>query len=534
MKKNVSLILAAGKLPEGLMKHVGVNSRLLVSLGTSLAIESIIEREAKISDAVYLLTDLGIEEVPIKLRKNRRINWIFCQSESDLTQNVRFALTHLLDCGALEGRLFISYGDTLTENLSHCGESRFFVGNPNSGGSWGIVRQPTTGKIEIQEATYKVSENDSVLTGRYIFESPRTFHQLISNPPYNFFRALEDYFEMEPTKLQQDKSWVDLGRLDTYRVARRETMSGRYFNSFDNSDEFFVSKHSIDKNKIHSEYKWFENLPPNLRQFAPEVRNQLGDGYEIKMIDCLTWSEMFVYSPITEDRWRWFEQKIKEWTRESTAPHTDLPDKFGEYFLEKTGSRLRELETMDGIWTLDKNSRLNGLPIRPVSDFAELAKKLIFEEEGYSAYLHGDLVFSNILACENMDKIYLIDPRGSFGEHSTNGPISHDLAKLAQSGSLGYDFILHEEFEIQEKKSRGSKIDYSIVFPERFNTNRRGFENFFRPSLSIRIMATLLLASAIPLHRENSDRMNAMYLVACESLERLSEISQNEDNTNAS
>ena len=95
-----------------------------------------------------------------------------------------------------------------------------------------------------------------------------------------------------------------------------------------------------------------------------------------------------------------------------------------------------------------KISIVNNINIVSFEEILDKCKKIIYEyyenlnnknlELEYRT-IHGDCQFSNILLNNsNITDVYLIDPRGYFGESIIYGPIEYDYAKILY-GISGYD-----------------------------------------------------------------------------------------------
>jgi hypothetical protein len=62
--------------------------------------------------------------------------------------------------------------------------------------------------------------------------------------------------------------------------------------------------------------------------------------------------------------------------------------------------------------------------------------------------IQGDLCCSNILYDPGTSLIKFIDPHGEFFEEGYYGEPRYDLAKLLHSFHGGYDFLLHEMYQL--------------------------------------------------------------------------------------
>jgi hypothetical protein len=138
--------------------------------------------------------------------------------------------------------------------------------------------------------------------------------------------------------------------------------------------------------------------------------------------------------------------------------------------------------------------------------------------------IHGDLVFSNVLA-DGLGGHFLVDPRGSYGGLAgARGDRCYDYAKLAQCLDFHYDGIKKDEFELS-----GSNGRYELRFPLAGSAGRRRWRSDFRRSCRalgvderrVRFFSVTLLLSLLPLHASEPAQARAAALLALEALDSL-------------
>ena len=128
--------------------------------------------------------------------------------------------------------------------------------------------------------------------------------------------------------------------------------------------------------------------------------------------------------------------------------------------------------------------------------------------------MHGDLCFNNILFDRVGGNIKLIDSRGSYGEEvGIFGDLRYDLAKLLHSSFFHYDYLVNDLFVLNEQES-----NFFLEFKLRNNQyllDKLSIElvsKFGYEQRDISFMVGLLFISMCPLHSDNPQRQNAMYL----------------------
>lgn len=78
------------------------------------------------------------------------------------------------------------------------------------------------------------------------------------------------------------------------------------------------------------------------------------------------------------------------------------------------------------------------------------------------SFIHGDLTMSNTLV-DKKGVLYLIDPRGGFGNTRNYGDVRYDVAKLYYSIVGNFDSLNNGQFKYQLDKSKANAHTYSIV-----------------------------------------------------------------------
>ncbi len=129
--------------------------------------------------------------------------------------------------------------------------------------------------------------------------------------------------------------------------------------------------------------------------------------------------------------------------------------------------------------------------------------------------IHGDLCCSNILYDPRTSLIKFIDPRGEFFEEGCYGDPRYDLAKLLHSFHGGYDFILHEMYQLTQLgdgryelvllRSDGAREAETLLF--QLLQEMGGGELRDLLALEAHLFLTML-----PLHCDDPKRQTALYL----------------------
>ncbi|HEU4686597.1 MAG TPA: phosphotransferase, partial [Nitrospira sp.] len=129
--------------------------------------------------------------------------------------------------------------------------------------------------------------------------------------------------------------------------------------------------------------------------------------------------------------------------------------------------------------------------------------------------IHGDLCCGNILYDPRTSLIKFIDPRGEFFEEGCHGDPRYDMAKLLHSFHGGYDFVLHEmyqlavlgsdRYDLTLLRSRSARDAEVLLFDLLAGTT--GYE-----AADLRLLEALLFLTMLPFHCDDGRRQTALYL----------------------
>jgi hypothetical protein len=238
--------------------------------------------------------------------------------------------------------------------------------------------------------------------------------------------------------------------------------------------------------------------------------------------------------PTLSELWVFEEVDLSVWRRVFTGLHAVMRC-FGAYsasvapkdcldvYWTKTVNRLEQFAgaSDDGKSLVALQSlRLNGKALRGwpalAQDVEHYARRLAGSVQG--RIIHGDLCFANILYDRLTNLFKFIDPRGSFGTAGIFGDPRYDLAKLLHSVDGGYDFLIHEMFNI---KGDNDNIELERFFPETRDAAVKTLTEIFSDAYNIpdvRFIEGLLFLSMCPLHHDHPRRQRAMFAIGLQIL----------------
>jgi hypothetical protein len=314
------------------------------------------------------------------------------------------------------------------------------------------------------------------------------------------------------------KSEVIMDNLPSYLRGRIKYLATRSFNSF-SFDNGFLQKKSINK-KLRHEANWFWSIPAELKEFIPSVIEDDGDGYKIQYIPAFTLSEIMMLPDFSHFDFETIMATIVKFVNLEKNYGTDMvpaSEIARTLFYRKLMSRREGTLSALGIEG-DTRIRLNGVELSSFDAIADEINQLLQDSTFTPSIMHGDLCFSNIVYDHILEKIYVIDPRGSVNdtESSIYGVLEYDMTKLFHSVFGLYDYIVFEKFELERIG------DYEFNFEIHTNVDLVSLQNscknlFYengyskQVELALKMLPSLFL-SMVPLHADNPERQLALYL----------------------
>jgi hypothetical protein len=320
-------------------------------------------------------------------------------------------------------------------------------------------------------------------------------------------------------------AWVDLGHLDTSARIRTHLLGTRECNHLD-IDEMrgLITKRGRNRDKLLQEINYYHRLPKELTVYFPRMlESRLGKevSYTIEYYGYKTLSEYLVFYEVPKTVWRQVLLKIlaihKAFT--SRAGRSVDSDHAFDFYWGKTQERLNERDRLSEVRPLLdlEEVHINGVVYPGWKAAGQAIATLLRRVAGRctTSVIHGDLCCSNILYDPRTSLIKFIDPRGEFFEEGCYGDPRYDLAKLMHSFHGGYDFILHEmyqltrlgegRFELILLRSEGARDAERLLF--------QLLQEMVGSDISdvLAIEAHLFL-TMLPFHCDDPKRQTALYL----------------------
>lgn len=526
----ISVILGSGELPANLASAVSSSSIFRLPLPPGSAIEKVIAREVPLADNVFV-TFASVSRPPAWLKAaNAKVNWVEIPEvglRGSIGSSVHKALESIFDSISPENSAIrIIYGDTLSSLI---GSNLVAVGQSSASEDWSYAPE----NLRTMPINSRTSENEPrIVSGLFCFEDGKLFFELLqkalggleSSVRFEpFYRAIQDYAHVHPRSLEfiMDPDWQDLGHLSTYMTTRKLSITGRAINNFSSSESgLFITKKSTRAEKLKNEASWFREVPEELFRFLPRVILQPdadaddGDGeYRIQFIPAVTLSEKILYGENDQIDWKFVFASLDAWLDEASC-FTGSSNSENHVQAEQGWFKTHFSERLSEIFSislLDARANQEFAEKRNLIQGAVSEVSLIMDQAPLNV-VHGDLILSNILISER-DKIFkLIDPRGGFASKSIFGPPIYEWAKLAQSIFGRYEEILVGEYFLQDDMSQKAVHFYEdLERDSNYRTIQDWFDNNCPCSDEAKKLGGLLMISALPFHREDPNRISAMF-----------------------
>jgi hypothetical protein len=355
-----------------------------------------------------------------------------------LGQSVLYALETI---GRPDEPVRILHGDTIIHDIPK-GLDTIAVGRPPDAYAWGAAGP---GKSDVDDGL--------VLAGYFAFADPIEWRRALVWAEGDFVAAVHRYAEVHPLASHTVQEWLDFGHLQTYYRSRCSIRTHRMFNAMSLSFTV-VEKRSQDAAKLAAEARWYEDLPAPMRLYTPAYLGGSGDGnsvpsYAVEYLPIPSLHELFVFGDLGAEQWRSILAACFEFLEAGlrSASGDEPADALQRLTLTKTAARLtRFLE--DHKIAPDREWRYRGRRLPSLPRIAQLcAERIDYTRRDWLGIMHGDLCFTNVFYDFRIQRVRVIDPRGTIDGTPTNrGDARYDLAKLAHSILGGYDHILAGRF----------------------------------------------------------------------------------------
>jgi len=414
--------------------------------------------------------------------------------------------------------LYLLYGDTLFTKIENTSTDVFGVSQAKTNYRWATF-QETRNRFTFLEFSGDRKNSENVVSGYFSFSNTELLYEALSSTG-SIVEALNKYaasINFFPVQLD---SWMDLGHLQNYYHSKQQITTERAFNSLERGRNSLV-KSSSSSFKIEAEYNWYQALPFDIKVHTPHVgeliRTNNKCAYSIEYLPLPSLNELFVFADLPEITWDSILDQCFDFIDKCSGfklDGLDVKDIQEWLYRDKTMERVRAFAATNNIdllhpWIIN-NKRFPGV----IHAVEHLIKMLDEDSCDYAASIvHGDFCFSNIFYDFRVNRLKVIDPRGTYDGRtfSIYGDFRYDYAKLMHSVVGKYDLIIADQAHFHRK----SAYEIDFAFPE---TKGNIIENLFFEKMrqrnintrAISAMNALLFFSMLPLHHDAPARQYAM------------------------
>jgi hypothetical protein len=529
------LILAAGSVNPNLYGDLGKILTSHIPISGKLAILDQVEKASQVYSTIYILIDWRAKNLGQVLKSKFNVVPILGSAEDSLTDAFQSAFESLELDGGLDILFGDSYSTDLLENKSEI-DDVIFIAERNDYSSWlCVARDLVNSSLTFLQNTTK-SIGVEIVTGSFRISNLKLFKKIlndqskVSSKDISFWNSWIKYDEALDTNITLliDKSWQDIGHVDTYFAARRELIaeSSRSFNRITMDKGSLRITKTGPETKIRLEKNWFDHVPPEIRVYTPlTFESKIPNSYEIEYETSIPVNEMWISGNSDDSYWYLFGENLQRLLEvmhsmnEATTPSHEQFAYKKLMYSTKVGHRVESFLKETGFdYFFRKEIRLNGQSLPKLGKVLEEIEKVSMKisQIGNWSIIHGDLCFSNMIYDRRKNQIKLLDPRGSFIEEGIYGDPVYDLIKLSHSVLGNYDFFACNLFSLAQYENH---FEMATALPHGASTAKDICEEVINNQLplrgltyhDLRMLEAGLFLSAAELHLEN-DRGLALFL----------------------
>lgn len=541
------IIPCAGGLPIDMQAEFGPVPAAVLPLGSEIVLEKILKETITHYDQILVAFAEDFPLVESICRKiSSKVKLVKVGHTFSLAETISKAALHLLPEVSL---LTIQMGDAFHDKAGPF-EDSLSVCEDIVNSRWVTVSFNKDKRIEQFQlpGAEKVASKDLVFAGKFTVSDPKEFLRRLNDSRENgnwragsLYDALSSYFNVRgPAPLSENTDWHDFGYLSSYYHFRRISgFNERKFNSLEiDLDRNSITKRSANRAKFIDEINWYQKMPAELAYLTPRIfQSQTGDApwVEMEYLAGIPLDQLLLFSRTSLQTWkrilRHLDLAIRRFRENGRASPLDPRVAGEQMYGHKTMERMAKFVSEERFRSLRSGPfKVNGktVPnlIEAQSTISKWVQDVNFQKGFIPSIIHGDLCFSNVVYDSRLDKINLVDPRGSFGSPGIYGDLRYDLAKLQHSALGRYDFLVNGHFKL---KQNGSDYVIDEIIDQRQMEIGALVGNFVKSQAGkdlwqICFIESLLFLSMIPLHMDKPESQMAFALRGLETLQRAIEL----------
>lgn len=425
----------------------------------------------------------------------------------------------------LDTPLQVLFGDTLIDPVPK-GTDIIATAKVDDNYDWAVVTEDEDNWL-VSSSETPALERYSVVTGYFNFSSPRLLIRCITQSNWSFLDGLSRYNKAKGLKTCDVNNWLDFGHVNTYYHSKSTFTTQRVFN------DLTITRRWIEKTgthcaKIDGEARWFENLPPMMRQYVPQFlgtetaeQNKAQVTYRLEYLHHTALNELYVFADLPPLVWKKilrqcmaFLNDCVKYPAEKDMPYSSIDELLQNKTQDRVGAFCEERNiSPEKIFFYSELNTQNYLELS-IADLIEKSTLFLPVNQPTVTLMHGDFCFSNILYDFRTDSIKVIDPRGitTDNQFSIYGDIRYDIAKLSHSVLGLYDWIIAGNHQLVINDNH---LQLSIPHFPKVESIQTLFlsmveRHFGLTAAQMYAMQIHLFLSMLPLHADQPDRQDAL------------------------
>lgn len=327
-------------------------------------------------------------------------------------------------------------------------------------------------------------------------------------------------------------AFLNLNNLSNFLQYMTGGFDARFFNSLI-GDEYTVTKTSINKKKIKSEYTFYYLLPDEMKPWFVQPYNYIeteeSSSYTMERLHVTDIAIRWIHGAISLEEFRNLLDKIFYFINSRSLKKIDrkeYDDISKNLYIDKLEIRIRELENHKLFPVFEnyiaQSTKYNNID-EIIDEYKRLYKNVLKEvkTKPISVIGHGDLCFSNMLYNKDTKILKLIDTKGALSEEDIWTNPYYDIAKLSHSICGKYDFFNSGMYEI--------RLNENMQFELNVDYDNLGYIKIFKEYLDYsgysykmtRVFEVSLFLSMLPLHMDNPQKVFGFLLNAINIMEEI-------------
>lgn len=339
-------------------------------------------------------------------------------------------------------------------------------------------------------------------------------------------RQLPDYMQFESLN-SGAFAWV--GDPEVFLRCITKGFDTRYFNLL-SGDEYVITKTSVNKQKIKSEYSYYHLLPESMKIWFVMPFNyredDKGASYSMERYHITDLAIKWVNGSISLKEF----EKILNMTfyfvnhrSEKSITPEEYAKTSDSLYIGKLGMRIDQIK-QSGIYPAIHDFILRGTSYPDIDSivneykelYAIIRKKVKYEP--VSVIGHGDLCFSNMLFHSETSTMKFIDVKGALTADEMWTDPYYDLAKLSHSICGRYDFFNSNLYDISLTSDLQFRLAIDFNNSEYIEIFKRFLSENGYDYAAVRLYEASLFLSMIPLHVDHPKKVFGFLLNAIEIL----------------